>query len=106
MHYFEKKSKSNRTKNIYICIYIFEFPGEFVPQEKTNPHMWTGANKVFKPKPYLEEIARTHNRKKRSLEEKTKRNDNLLKRERAKRRKLENMGIEFEFPGYVSTTLK
>ncbi|RHZ75236.1 hypothetical protein Glove_216g9 [Diversispora epigaea] len=89
------------TMNNYI-MYNRLLKCELVPQEKINHFMWIGANKEFKPKSYLKEVMQIHNRKKRSLEEKKKRNGNLLKREKIKRKKLEKLGFEFEFPGYAA----
>ncbi|CAG8729772.1 36890_t:CDS:2, partial [Gigaspora margarita] len=71
-----------------------------VPEEKINPMMWIGANKEFKPKPYIKEIMMKHNKKK-TPEEQKKQIDNLLKKENKKRKKLEEFGIDYEFPGYV-----
>ncbi|RIB19112.1 hypothetical protein C2G38_1289857 [Gigaspora rosea] len=70
-----------------------------VPEEKINPMMWIGANKEFKPKPYIKEIMMKHNKKK-TPEEQKKHIDNLLKKENKKRKKLEEFGIDYEFPGY------
>ncbi|CAG8589953.1 1380_t:CDS:2 [Diversispora eburnea] len=93
------------TMNNYI-MYNRLLKCELVPQEKINPFMWIGANKEFKPKSYLKEAMQVHNRKKRSLEEKKKRNMSLLKREKIKRKKLEKLGFEYEFPGYVNSSKK
>ncbi|CAG8659458.1 17925_t:CDS:2, partial [Racocetra fulgida] len=61
-----------------------------VPEEKINPMMWIGANKEFKPKPYIKEIMMKHNRKK-TLEEQKKQIDNLLKKENKKRKRLKEL---------------
>uniref|UniRef100_UPI00148EF68F hypothetical protein n=1 Tax=Acinetobacter baumannii TaxID=470 RepID=UPI00148EF68F len=78
---------------------------EFVPEEKLHPAVWKGANRKFVWRnPALKAKAK-HN-KIRTKEELSKSAKRLVQKERAKRKKLLELGIKYDFPGYEGAMLK
>jgi len=78
---------------------------QFVAQEKLHPTIWKGANKKFV---WLNRKAMQRNlhNKMRSKEELKQSTDRLLKKERRKRAKLAESGIQYDFPGYAGAVSK
>jgi len=72
---------------------------EVVPPEKVHPNMFMGHNKTITPyrttKINMEKV-----NKERTKEELEKRETKLLNREENKRKKLQNLGIDYDFPGF------
>lgn len=69
--------------------------------EECHPELWKGANRKFKAVPWRRKAAEAHD-KPRSASELAKRDAALLAGERARRRKIEKAGIEYDFPGYAA----
>ena len=69
--------------------------------EECHPELWKGANRKFKAVPWRRKAAEAHD-KPRSDAELAKRDAALLAGERARRRKIEKAGIEYDFPGYAA----
>jgi nucleolar protein 15 len=69
--------------------------------EECHPELWKGANRKFKAVPWRRKAAEAHD-KPRSAAELAKRDAALLAGERARRRKIEKAGIEYDFPGYAA----
>ena len=69
--------------------------------EECHPELWKGANRKFKAVPWRRKAAEAHD-KVRSDAELAKRDAALLAGERARRRKIEKAGIEYDFPGYAA----
>ncbi|KAI9017116.1 hypothetical protein BC832DRAFT_543703 [Gaertneriomyces semiglobifer] len=72
---------------------------KFVPQEKVHPDTFNGANKKFKVIPW-QKVQRERHNKPKSEEQHNKLVQNLIKKEKSKKRRLEELGIEYEFAGY------
>jgi len=70
-----------------------------VPQDKLHPDTFKGANRKFKKIPYRT-IAKDQQNAPKEPEQVQQNVERLLKKERTKRQKLEELGIEYEFPGY------
>ncbi|PKC70645.1 RNA-binding domain-containing protein [Rhizophagus irregularis] len=77
---------------------------KIVPQEKINPYMWIGANKVYKPEPYLKMELKRRTKKK-SLKQVENKIQKLVKKEEMKRKKLKDLGIDYDFPGYAACVM-
>ena len=73
--------------------------------EECHPELWKGANRKFKAVPWRRKAAEAHD-KVRSDAELAKRDAALLAGERARRRKIEKAGIEYDFPGYAAAAKK
>ena len=73
--------------------------------EECHPELWKGANRKFKAVPWRRKAAEAHD-KPRSDAELAKRDAALLAGERARRRKIEKAGIEYDFPGYAAAAKK
>ncbi|KAI7817551.1 FHA domaininteracting nucleolar phosphoprotein putat [Gamsiella multidivaricata] len=67
-----------------------------------HPAMFLGANKKFKAIPWLKISKEKHNAEKNNVQMKQIKKK-LLKNEAAKRAKLAELGIEYEFPGYKAS---
>ncbi|KAG0247399.1 hypothetical protein BG011_001581, partial [Mortierella polycephala] len=67
-----------------------------------HPAMFLGANKKFKAIPWLKITKEKHNAEKSPSQAKQV-NKKLLKNESVKRAKLQELGIEYEFPGYKAS---
>jgi len=70
-----------------------------VPLEKCHPRLWVGCNTKMKVVPTRRIERRRHNKpkKRQQYEGNVQR---LLSAEKAKRKKLAELGIDYEFPGY------
>ncbi|KAJ1920387.1 hypothetical protein H4219_001363 [Mycoemilia scoparia] len=71
-----------------------------VPEDKVHPALFNGANTKFKVVPW-NKIQRLRHNKKRTPEEHKKAVGKLLAKEKRKRDKLKELGIDYEFPGYL-----
>ena len=74
---------------------------EVIPSEKVHEGLWKGANRKFRAVPYAKLHRERHNKKK-SVDEKKKVAKKLVEREQRLRQVLEEMGIDYEFPGYAA----
>ncbi|XP_028399417.1 MKI67 FHA domain-interacting nucleolar phosphoprotein-like [Dendronephthya gigantea] len=72
-----------------------------VPKEKIHPRLWIGSNRRFRTKPYGRTNTDNHNRP-RNIKQHTKQVSNLVSREGKKRAKLKELGIDYDFPGYMA----
>ena len=70
-------------------------------EKEVHPELWKGANRKFKSVPWRRNARETHD-KLRTEEELVKRDASLIANERARRRKIEKAGIEYDFPGYAA----
>ncbi|KAI9591746.1 hypothetical protein BDF19DRAFT_389126 [Syncephalis fuscata] len=73
-----------------------------VPQEKIHPRLFDGANRKFKPVP-RHKLAREEHNRTRTAEEAQRNATRLLRKENQKRKRIQNAGIEYDFPGFVSS---
>ncbi|CAD6573736.1 MAG: hypothetical protein CYPHOPRED_005210 [Cyphobasidiales sp. Tagirdzhanova-0007] len=73
-----------------------------VPSEQVHPKMWMGANRKFRPVPKGRVERLRHNASK-TQEQKEAIVTRLVKREDAKRARLRELGIEYDFDGYAKT---
>ncbi|EIW84101.1 RNA-binding domain-containing protein [Coniophora puteana RWD-64-598 SS2] len=69
---------------------------KYIPREKVHPELWIGANKKWKAIPRAKLARESHN-KPRTDEEKDRAEKRLLKRQEERKRKLEEVGIKYEF---------
>jgi len=69
--------------------------------EECHKDLWKGANRAFKAVPWRRNAKEAHD-KVRTEAELARRDAALLARERARRRKIEKAGIEYDFPGYAA----
>ncbi|KAH7097342.1 hypothetical protein BKA62DRAFT_744866 [Auriculariales sp. MPI-PUGE-AT-0066] len=67
-----------------------------VPKEEVHPQLWVGANRRYRVVPH-DRIARLKHNRKRTAEEVVRAEDRLIQRQDAKRRKLAEAGIEYDF---------
>ncbi|RIA95539.1 hypothetical protein C1645_733929 [Glomus cerebriforme] len=77
---------------------------KIVPEEKINQHMWIGANKVYKPEPYLKAELKRRTKKK-SLKQVENKIQKLVKKEEMKRKRLKDLEIDYDFPGYAASVM-
>jgi len=75
-----------------------------IPPDQVHPKMFVGANRRFIPKDTKTNHAKQVN-KERTVSETAKRVKRLLERENQKRRKLQKLGITYDFPGYKNEIL-
>lgn len=71
----------------------------FVPKEKVHRKLWIGADRQFKGIPANDREIQKKNRSK-TEQEHEKQIDNIVKKERQKRKKMAKLGIDYDFPGY------
>ena len=71
-----------------------------VPPKKVHEQMFAGANKKFRPIPWRLIARQRHNAVKTKEQEVTQ-TKRLLKKEKRKRKKLKELGIDYEFSGYA-----
>lgn len=74
-------------------------PGQFMPPEKVHENLFKGSEANFR-KPSRPAVKRYN--KQRSLKDKKKMTERLLKKERMLRKRLAEKGIDYDFPGFVS----
>ncbi|EJU04940.1 RNA-binding domain-containing protein [Dacryopinax primogenitus] len=66
-----------------------------IPNEKVHPGLWVGANRKFRPVPRAR-VARLKHNKERTEEDQKKSAERLLKRQEEKKRKLAELGIDYD----------
>ncbi|TYZ57270.1 hypothetical protein PybrP1_002228 [[Pythium] brassicae (nom. inval.)] len=72
-----------------------------VPAHAVHERMFVGANKTFKPVPWVALARKEHNAEK-SYEQTLALNKRLVKKEKAKRKAFEALGIQYDFPGFAA----
>lgn len=72
-----------------------------VSKEKVHPRLWKGSERKFYSIPRQQEEITKHNKEK-SKKEHEKQVENILKKEKRKRKKIKDLGIDYDFPGYAS----
>lgn len=70
-----------------------------IPEGEVNPNLWIGAERKFHRVP-TDRIERVRRSRARNDKERESVNKKLLSRENARRKRLANLGIEYDFPGY------
>ena len=70
-----------------------------IPEDEVNPNLWIGAERKFHRVP-TDRIERVRRSRARNEKEREFVNKKLLAREKARRKRLANLGIEYDFPGY------
>ncbi|KAK0519139.1 nucleolar protein [Tilletia horrida] len=70
-----------------------------VPKEKVHEKLWIGSGRKYRPIP-RDRVQRLRHDAPKSKEQKAKVEENLLKREAKRRRKLKDAGIDYDFEGY------
>ena len=75
-----------------------------VPTNKIHATMFKGANKVFRPVPWAFLAKKQHN-KKRSKVECQRVVTRLCKKEQKKRKRLKELGIDYDFKGYTTAAV-
>ncbi|KAJ3765739.1 hypothetical protein FB446DRAFT_709221 [Lentinula raphanica] len=73
-----------------------------IPKEEVHPELWVGANRKWRAVP-RQRVARITHNKPRTLEQREKATDRLLKRQDDKKRKLQEMGISYNFDAVAYT---
>lgn len=86
------------TMNDYL-MYGRRMKCQFIPNDQLHPMTFRGANKVLIP-PRTKNRHRAIHNKIKSAEQYQKAIDRLLEKEELKRKKLEEKGIDYEFPGF------
>lgn len=76
--------------------------GQFVPPEKVHESLFKGCDRIFRQP--SQPAVRRYNRV-RSLLEKARMTQRLLRKERLLRKKLAEKGLDYDFPGFVSLAL-
>lgn len=71
-----------------------------VPAEKLHPDLWAGANRKWRRIPSLR-IERATFGKPRSAEQTAKADKNLVKRDAQRKRKIKELGIDYEYEGFT-----
>ncbi|RKP23526.1 hypothetical protein SYNPS1DRAFT_18451, partial [Syncephalis pseudoplumigaleata] len=74
---------------------------QVVPAHKVHARLFDGANRKFKPLP-LHKMAREEHNRTRTPEEVERHTKRLLRKEQQKRKRLQDAGIDYAFPGFVS----
>lgn len=72
-----------------------------VPAHAVHERLFAGANKEFKPVPWAALARKAHNAEK-TYEQTLALNKRLVKKEKAKRKALEALGIQYDFPGFAA----
>ncbi|WVW80378.1 hypothetical protein I302_102359 [Kwoniella bestiolae CBS 10118] len=76
---------------------------EVIPEDKVHEKLWIGANKKFRKIPTAR-VEKQKHEKERTDEEKEKANKKLGKKESARKRKIKEAGIEYDYLGHVGLT--
>ncbi|PFX30480.1 MKI67 FHA domain-interacting nucleolar phosphoprotein-like [Stylophora pistillata] len=71
-----------------------------IPKDRVHPMLWKGSDRKFKSIPWQKSEVKKQNKKK-SKEGQETQLRNILKKERRKRRKMKDLGIDYDFPGYA-----
>lgn len=89
-----------RTMNEY-RLFDHTLSCHLVPVHAIHERMFVGAGKVYKPLPWAS-IARNKHNAEKTYEQTLAQNKRLVKKEKLKRKALEALGIEYDFPGYAA----
>ncbi|TPX33307.1 hypothetical protein SmJEL517_g03719 [Synchytrium microbalum] len=76
---------------------------KFMPEDEVHPDTFKNTEKPFRPIPFQRLHRQKHNRTK-TPEQHAKQVKSLVEREQAKRQKLQEMGIDYDFSGYEALT--
>ncbi|ORX82090.1 RNA-binding domain-containing protein [Basidiobolus meristosporus CBS 931.73] len=87
------------TMNNYL-LYGHLLKCKVIPEDKLHPKLFDGANKKFKVIPW-NKIAREEHNKPKTRESRNRVVKKLLKKEAKTRAKLQELGIDYDFPGYT-----
>ncbi|EPS64746.1 hypothetical protein M569_10031, partial [Genlisea aurea] len=71
-----------------------------IPPEQVHPRLWRGLNRTKEPKDWVA-IQRYRQQKSKTPEQQQKLVDGILRRDRARRKRIEAAGIEYECPTFV-----
>ncbi|XP_051131809.1 uncharacterized RNA-binding protein C1827.05c-like [Andrographis paniculata] len=74
-----------------------------VPPEKVHPKLWKGVNRMYQPVDWVR-IERKRHDKERSLEQQQKLVAGIVKRDKKRRKQIEDAGIDYECPQLVGCT--
>ncbi|CAH3191134.1 unnamed protein product [Porites evermanni] len=72
-----------------------------IPNEKVHPRLWKGSDRKFRYINWKNAEKKKQNKEKTDKEH-GKQVKNILKKENKKRKKIKQLGIDYEFPGYAS----
>ncbi|KAL9966246.1 hypothetical protein ACROYT_G024294 [Oculina patagonica] len=72
-----------------------------IPNDRVHPRLWKGSNRKFRFIPRQKNEIKKQNKTK-TDEEHQKQVKNILRKEQKKRKKMKDLGIDYEFPGYAS----
>lgn len=72
-----------------------------IPNDKVHPRLWKGSDRKFRHIPRRKIEIKRQNKEK-TDKEYEKQVSNILKKEQKKRKKMKDLGIDYEFPGYAS----
>lgn len=89
--------------NYLLCNHLLDC--KVVDPEKLHPQTFVGANRKFRQVPWRS-IERDRHNMDRTTDQQDKRLHRLVKREKKKRKQLEALGVEYEFPGYSEKVLQ
>ena len=73
---------------------------KIVPKEKQHPTLWLGANRSFRKVPGSRLFRLKHDDTNKSEEQKLKSNSSLLSRQEKRRKRIKDLGIDYDFQGY------
>ncbi|KAI8055152.1 hypothetical protein BDF22DRAFT_675676 [Syncephalis plumigaleata] len=74
---------------------------QVVPAQKVHSRLFDGADRKYKPLP-LHKMARAEHNRSRTAEEAERHTQRLLRKENNKRKRLQEMGIDYDFPGFAA----
>ncbi|KAF9971557.1 MKI67 FHA domain-interacting nucleolar phosphoprotein [Actinomortierella ambigua] len=86
------------TMNNYL-LFGHQLKCKALAKNQIHPSLFEGANRKFKPVPWMKIAREKHNAEK-TPEQVKQINRKLLQKESAKRAKLQELGIDYDFPGY------
>ncbi|EKM78131.1 hypothetical protein AGABI1DRAFT_121760 [Agaricus bisporus var. burnettii JB137-S8] len=69
---------------------------KLIPKDEVHPELWIGANRKWRAVP-RDRVVRVQQNKPRTREQRVKANKRLIKRQSERKRKLEELGIDYEF---------
>jgi len=92
------------TMNNYL-LYSHVLKCSVIPEDKLDPNTFVGANKKFKVIPWAE-IERKKKQELKSGKKYQKNVKSLLKKDEKKRKRLQELGIDYEFSGYAANVKK
>ncbi|KAH9815543.1 hypothetical protein DFH28DRAFT_266036 [Melampsora americana] len=75
---------------------------QLLEKDEIHPRLWVGSNRKFR-KDWKPRVAREKHNQPKSEEQQRAIADRLIERETLKRKRLEQLGISYDYPGYCST---